>query len=42
MNEKFKNQRKKNDIYLFSDNDFCKRLEVLLQSCIELNPQICE
>jgi hypothetical protein len=30
----------KNDICLFSDNDFCKRLEALLQSCIELNPKI--
>jgi hypothetical protein len=29
---------KKNDICLFCNHDFCKRLEVLLQSCIELNP----
>jgi hypothetical protein len=28
----------KKDICLFCDHDFCKRLEVLLQSCIELNP----
>jgi hypothetical protein len=28
----------KNNICLFYDHDFCKRLEVLLQSCIELNP----
>jgi hypothetical protein len=30
----------KNDICLFCDHDFCKHLQVLLQSCIELNPAI--
>jgi hypothetical protein len=30
----------KMNICLFCYYDFCKRLEVLLQSCIELNPAI--
>jgi hypothetical protein len=37
MHEKYNNRRKKT-ICLFCDHDFCKRLEVLLQSCNELNP----
>jgi hypothetical protein len=27
-----------NAISFFYDHDFCKRLEVLLQHCVELNP----
>jgi hypothetical protein len=39
MNEKFKNRWKK-FFFLLCDYDFCKRLDVLLQHCSKLNPNL--